>query len=114
MFAESREKAYIYGISSAGVMHSVTKACAKGDLTICTCDRNIRSRETKGDFIWGGCSENVNFGDKFTREFLDTKENGRSVDGLMNLWNNGAGRKVGAAICDVPMKLDYNAVSTSV
>ncbi len=75
-------------------MHAVTKACAKGDLRICGCDQSIRSRETKGQFLWGGCSHNVKFGEKFSREFVDSKESGTIEDGMMNLWNNGAGRKV--------------------
>ena len=94
-FSESREKAYIYAISSAGVMHAVTKACAKGDLHICSCDKRVRSQDTGDDFLWGGCSHNVKFGEKFAREFLDSKENSDVETGLMNLWNNGAGRKVG-------------------
>lgn len=90
---KSREKAYIYAVSSAGVMHAITKACAKGELQICECDQNIRSSDTGGEFMWGGCSHNIHFGDKFTRRFVDLNENKRLPDGLMNLWNNKAGRK---------------------
>ena len=75
-------------------MHAVTKACSKGDLKICTCDRKVKSRDTKGEHIWGGCSDNVHFGYKFTKEFVDSKENRKAEEGLMNLWNNNAGRKV--------------------
>ena len=94
LLPETREKAYIYSISSAGVMHSVTKACAKGQLNICSCDIGVRQRDTKGEFMWGGCSHNVNFGDKFTGEFVDSNENPLIEEGLMNLWNNNAGRRV--------------------
>jgi hypothetical protein len=90
---KSREKAYIYSVSSAGVMHAVTKACATGNLRICGCDLKIRSEETSGQFMWGGCSHNVKFGEKFSREFVDSKESSELDQGLMNLWNNGAGRK---------------------
>ena len=47
--------------------------------------------------MWGGCSHNVAFGDKFTREFVDSNEDHLKDEGLMNLWNNNAGRKV--SIC---------------
>ena len=93
--AETREKAYIYAVSSAGVMHAVTRACARGTLDICGCDMHVRTRrEPDAAFVWGGCSQNVNFGGVFTREFVDSNENRRRLDGLMNLWNNAAGRKV--------------------
>ena len=93
MFADSREKAYIYSISSAGVMHAITKACSRGELDICSCDTKTPRRKT-GDFRWGGCSDNVQFGYKFTSEFVDSNENPFQAPGLMNLWNNDAGRKV--------------------
>ena len=44
--------------------------------------------------MWGGCSHNVKFGEKFAKQFVDSKEKPDLEDGLMNLWNNGAGRKV--------------------
>lgn len=91
---ESREKAYIYAVSSAGVMHAITKACAKGELGICECDNRISNSDTDGDFLWGGCSHNVRFGDKFTGQFVDLEEDRLEAEGLMNLWNNKAGRKV--------------------
>lgn len=91
---ESRETAYIYGISSAGVMYSVTRACAKGELDHCGCDVKARSRNTDGQFEWGGCSENVRYGSKFSKDFIDTTEADFTENGLMNRWNNEAGRKV--------------------
>jgi wingless-type MMTV integration site family protein 4 len=92
--AGSREKAYIYAVSSAGVTYAVTKACARGEMNICGCDTTVRARETRGTFTWGGCSHNVAFGERFAGEFLDEHENDIAADGLMNLWNNKAGRRV--------------------
>lgn len=90
---KSREQAYIYAISAAGVMYAMTKACAKGDLHMCGCDPHIDKINTYDQFIWGGCSHNVKFAKKFTKEFVDYKEYSRGTDGLMNLWNNRAGRR---------------------
>ncbi|KAK3098176.1 hypothetical protein FSP39_016897 [Pinctada imbricata] len=90
---KSRETAYIYAISSAGVMHSITRACAKGELDHCGCDVKVRRKDTAGQFEWGGCSENIRYGAKFSREFVDSKEERKSASQLMNLWNNEAGRK---------------------
>lgn len=96
LFPESRETAYIYSISSAGVMYSVTRACAQGTLIGCGCDDTVRKQDTEGQFEWGGCSENLQFGAKFSEEFVDTREHiqDRNEFGLMNLWNNKAGRLV--------------------
>ena len=97
-FSESRETAYIYAIQSAGVMYSVTRACAKGSLDGCGCDESIRKKDTKGQFEWGGCSENLKYGAEFAEDFVDSKEKENEVTefGLMNIWNNRAGRLVSA------------------
>lgn len=93
--SEIREKAYIYAISSAGIMYSITRSCAKGELDNCGCDMKVRRKDTKGQFEWGGCSENTKYGAKFSRKFVDTKESTtKTATSLMNLWNNEAGRKV--------------------
>ena len=52
----SRERAYVYAISSAGAAYAVTRACSRGEITECGCDGKIRQRPAKG-FEWGGCSE---------------------------------------------------------
>lgn len=92
----SRETAYIYSISSAGVMYSVTRACAQGTLIGCGCDDSTRKSDTEGKFEWGGCSEDLQYGAQFSEEFVDAKEQvqDRNANGLMNLWNNKAGRLV--------------------
>lgn len=89
----TRETAYLYAIFSAGIMYSVARGCAKGELDNCGCDRKIRINEPTDDFEWGGCSDNVRYGNKFSREFVDSGETKEVPEGLMNLWNNEAGRK---------------------
>lgn len=46
------------------------------------------------DWEWGGCSDNIGFGFKFSRDFVDTGERGRNLREKMNLHNNEAGRMV--------------------
>ena len=46
----SREKAYLHAITSAGIMYSVTKACASGNLVECGCDHQLS--DTRGKFIF--------------------------------------------------------------
>ncbi|XP_028968125.1 protein Wnt-4 [Galendromus occidentalis] len=89
----SREKAFVHAISAAGVAYSITRACSKGELTECGCDSNIRSKQTRGRWQWGGCSEDISYGTQFSRDFVDLGEEITSPQGLMNLHNNEAGRR---------------------
>lgn len=48
-----------------------------------------------GDWEWGGCGDNVNFGFKKSKEFLDSRYKRRSdIKTLVKLHNNDAGRLV--------------------
>ncbi|XP_060587809.1 protein Wnt-1-like [Ruditapes philippinarum] len=87
-----RETAFIYAITSAAVAHSVARACADGSIYTCTCNYNLRQPHGV-DWEWGGCSDNANFGKKFSRKFVDVAEKGRDFRYMMNLHNNEAGRR---------------------
>ncbi|XP_014277212.1 protein Wnt-4 [Halyomorpha halys] len=91
---KSRETAFLYSISSAGVTYSVTRACSSGKLTECSCDPRVRLRKPRKHWQWGGCSEDIHYGEKFSREFIDCFEDPNTAEGLMNLHNNEAGRRV--------------------
>ena len=87
----------MYAISAAGVVHAITRACSKGQLHYCACDPTKRGagRDKRGSFDWGGCSDNVRYGSRFSRMFIDAKERKvRDARALMNLHNNRAGRRV--------------------
>lgn len=86
-----RETAFVYALTSAGVAHSVARACSEGIIETCTCD--YRNRGPSGtDWDWGGCSDNMEFGYNFARMFVDAAERGRDPRFIMNLHNNEAGR----------------------
>lgn len=92
----SREAAFTYAISSAGVAYAITSACARGNISACGC---APSSKTRGEpppsgWKWGGCSVDINFGMKFARKFMDARELEGDERSLMNLHNNKAGRKV--------------------
>ncbi|XP_036086894.1 protein Wnt-2 isoform X3 [Rousettus aegyptiacus] len=72
------------------------KACSQGELKSCSCDPKKKgtAKDSKGTFDWGGCSDNIDYGIKFARAFVDAKERkGKDARALMNLHNNRAGRK---------------------
>ncbi|XP_048856439.1 protein Wnt-1-like [Brienomyrus brachyistius] len=86
-----RETAFIFAISSAGVMHAVARACSEGAIETCTCDHRWPGPGGP-DWHWGGCSDNVEFGRAFSRELADSSERGSDLRYLTNLHNNEAGR----------------------
>uniref|UniRef100_A0ABZ3NNE1 Protein Wnt n=1 Tax=Rattus norvegicus TaxID=10116 RepID=A0ABZ3NNE1_RAT len=96
----TREAAFVYAISSAGVAFAVTRACSSGDLEKCGCDRTVHGVSPQG-FQWSGCSDNIAYGVAFSQSFVDVRERSKGASSsraLMNLHNNEAGRKVGHAL----------------
>ncbi|XP_055697682.1 protein Wnt-2 isoform X1 [Phlebotomus papatasi] len=89
----SKEAAFTYAIASAGAVHSIVAACARGNISLCGCDRTPLSQQNQ-DWKWGGCSADIGFGMKFARKFLDAREIEGDARSLMNLHNNRVGRKL--------------------
>jgi len=106
--AGTRETAVVYAMTSSAVVHSITRSCSRGELQNCACDPSkngrasgppvtpgTRQRTEKIDWEWGGCSDHVKYAARFARSFVDARENViRDARALMNLHNNGAGRRV--------------------
>ncbi|KAJ1065445.1 hypothetical protein K5549_016241, partial [Capra hircus] len=92
----TREAAFVYAISSAGVAFAVTRACSSGELEKCGCDRTVHGVSPQG-FQWSGCSDNIAYGVAFSQSFVDVRERSKGASSsraLMNLHNNEAGRKL--------------------
>jgi len=93
----SKETAFLYAITSAGVVHTIAKSCASGNLTECGCDNRGQGKSTPEGWKWGGCSDNLRYGVNFAKRFIDgpdkkgLKKTGE-LRNLMNLHNNKAGR----------------------
>src|SRR5690348_15645024 len=51
----SKETAFIYAVTSAGVVHAITQACSSGSLNECSCDLSKQGRSTPEGWKWGGC-----------------------------------------------------------
>ncbi|XP_063411834.1 protein Wnt-6-like [Mytilus trossulus] len=91
---DTRESAFVYGITAAGVVYSVTEACNMGHLLQCTCDNHVQDITTDGEWEWGGCGDNVEYGYKKSKEFMDARKKKRRGDltTRIQLHNNDAGR----------------------
>lgn len=101
----SRESAFVYAITSAAVVHKVTRACSRGELKNCTCDTNPKGWSPK-EFDWGGCSDNIAHGLEFAKLFVDSVEHETDPRAKMNLHNNLVGRRVSETIyLDITVRL---------
>nr|AHY22363.1 Wnt16 [Paracentrotus lividus] len=79
MSTGNRETAFIYAITSAGVVYSVTRSCSVGNLTECGCanPRGQPSSDVVNDdeeWKWGGCTDDVDYGIKLARKFVDSAD----------------------------------------
>lgn len=123
LFTGNKETAFIYAITSAGVVYAVTRSCSLGNLTECGCatPRGQPSDDVMDDdeeWKWGGCTDDVDYGIKLARKFVDSGDKYSSSSSSsspspppsamsrpltikpgvqeMNLHNNEAGRQVRA------------------
>ncbi|CAI4232037.1 unnamed protein product [Auanema sp. JU1783] len=97
----TREAAFTFAVLSAGVTHEIGRRCKQGLLSSCGCSEDARPKNMAQDWTWGGCGDNVDYGYRFAKDFIDIREKekdpkrdhdqGRS---LMNRRNNEAGRKI--------------------
>lgn len=134
LITANRETAFVHAISSAGVMYTLTRNCSLGDFDNCGCDdsRNgqrgqchvhtytygskllhggrgqmfVSSSAGGHGWLWGGCSDNVGFGEAISKQFVDTLETGQDARAAMNLHNNEAGRKVPLSAAFLLLPLD--------
>ncbi|MEQ2188266.1 Protein Wnt-8c [Goodea atripinnis] len=43
-------------------------------------------------WLWGGCSDNLDFGERISKQYVDAQETGQDSRAAVNLHNNAAGR----------------------
>lgn len=95
---DTREAAFLYSITAAGVVYAVTQACSLGALLQCSCHNHARDMATDGEWEWGGCGDDVDFGYRKSQEFMDARRRKKRRRGdfttMIQLHNNEAGRRV--------------------
>ncbi|KAK7070131.1 Protein Wnt-9b [Halocaridina rubra] len=74
-----RETAFLQSMSAAAVTHVVSRACAAGKLSRCSCDDySAEYTENLKVWRWGGCGDNIKYGGRFTRQiFTDGRKKNR-------------------------------------
>ncbi|CAL9707296.1 unnamed protein product [Knipowitschia caucasica] len=90
--AATRETSFVHAISAAGVMYTLTRNCSLGDLENCGCDVSKNGKIGGRGWLWGGCSDNVDFGETISKQYVDSQETGQDARAAVNLHNNEAGR----------------------
>ena len=55
-------------------MQAIGRSCRNGDLSTCGCSASKRPENLNKDWVWGGCGDNVEYGYKFTKTFVDITE----------------------------------------
>ncbi|KRY28152.1 Protein Wnt-11, partial [Trichinella spiralis] len=69
----TREQALVYALSAAAVAHGIAKACSSGTIAYCPCG-NAVSGAKFDDYIRRGCSDNVPYGQKVSKEWTKIKK----------------------------------------
>ncbi|XP_077465839.1 protein Wnt-8a-like [Stigmatopora argus] len=88
----TRETSFVHAISAAGVMYILTRNCSMGDLDNCGCDVSKNGKIGGQGWLWGGCSDNVEFGENISKQYVDAQETGQDSRAAVNLHNNEVGR----------------------
>ena len=92
--AATRETAFLHAISSAAITHELTLQCRLNRIPGCKCAKTRKQPKSNSGWQWGGCSDDIKFGEKETRRFIDKLEKGKDARTAFNLHNNEVGRKV--------------------
>ena len=67
-------------------------------------DSQALEQSIVGEWRWGGCSDNLEFGLEFTQQFVDGVEKGRDLRNIVNLHNARAGRTVSSFASASPVQ----------
>ncbi|XP_066253957.1 protein Wnt-6 [Euwallacea similis] len=102
MLRDTRETGFVNAILAAGITFQVTRACTRGEHIGCSCDKVRNKKKSKkkkmsnvpeNEWAWAGCGENIEYGIKRSKDFLDTRYKKKSdMKTLVKLHNYVAGR----------------------
>ena len=70
--SKSREAAVVQAMTSAAIIHTIARNCSAGQLDSCGCGRNVDS--VAQDWEWGGCSDNLEYGNAIADEYVQDED----------------------------------------
>ena len=111
--AATRETAFLHAISAAAITHELTVQCRQNRIPGCRCGKTRKQPKGKSEWQWGGCSDDIKFGEKETRRFIDKLEKGNDARTAFNLHNNQVGRKVGYLLFFFSVSLSVKNVNSN-
>ena len=80
-------------------MHSIARACSVGITTKCSCGA-LPNQPPVGDYKWGGCGDDVQYGlafsETFANPYKDKEDKRKKI--MMNKHNTEAGNQVSCGI----------------
>ncbi|NXK87755.1 WN11B protein, partial [Formicarius rufipectus] len=93
----TREAAFVHALAAAAVAHGIARACASGELPLCSCGPGPSGHPGTGG-RWGGCGDNLGYGLQLGAAFADSSAKsgrmGTPASKAMNLHNSAVGRTV--------------------
>ncbi|CAH1788358.1 unnamed protein product [Owenia fusiformis] len=90
-----KETSFLHGVTSAGLVHAFARACSRGRIDRCTCDESFNEKKNKETWRWGGCGDNIKFGQKFSRHFLKaSKRSGQDLKAKVDRHNSNVGIRI--------------------
>ncbi|OWF35229.1 protein Wnt-8b-like [Mizuhopecten yessoensis] len=88
----NRETSFVHAIYSASIMHDLTSQCNLGGNPVCACDDSRNGVKGGYNWSWGGCSDNIKFGDSVSKHFLMSMQKAKDSYAATVTQNSGAGR----------------------
>lgn len=88
----SRETAFVQAVLAAGVVHSVTRNCSRGELPGCGCGEGVAAGEGDGNWTWGRCSDSTAFAEGVAKGLLESLEGGDDAQAHSAAHNSQVGR----------------------
>lgn len=97
-FAVTKEAAYVHALSLVAIAHSVAKLCTQGTASSCTCaEEDLTVPERESTVYQQRCSDNIDFGIQFAKNFLFKRHLGNTVKTHVEQHN----MMIGASVSDL-------------